>query len=91
MEKIFKKNTELNRRGDRNIPKMYLKAATYTTVGNDTGYFVEFKGTYFPIEFNFMNCFWFLVKYNKQKSCWKSNKLPTKEYHLNIIDSEVTD
>ena len=63
----------------------------YATVGDNTGYFVEFKGAYFPIEFDFTHCFLFLVKYNKQKSCWEFNKLPTEEYHPDIPDSEVTD
>ena len=46
---------------------------------------------YFPIEFKFTNCFWYLVKYNKQKSCWESNKLFTNDYNLNIPDDKVKD
>ena len=90
-ERSFEKNIPINQRGDWNIPKKYLKAATYTTVGDDTGYFIQFKGMYFPIEFIFTNCFWYLVKYNKQKSCWESNKIPTEDYNLNIPDNKVTD
>ena len=37
-----------------------------------------------------MHCFWYIVKYNNQKSCWESYKLPLKEYNLDIPDSKVT-
>ena len=46
---------------------------------------------YFPVAFDFTHCFWFIVKYNNQKSCWESHKLPPKDYNLDIPDSEVTD
>ena len=55
------------------------------------GYFVHFKGMYFPIEFDFTNCFWYLVKYNDPQSCWVTHKFPKPEYGLEIPDSEVTD
>ena len=87
--KVFKKNLTLNRRGDWNVPKRFLKEAPWATVGDDTGYFVKFKGVYFPIEFDFTNYFWFLVKYNNQDSCWESNKLPNEDYGLNIQDYEI--
>ena len=64
---------------------------SFKTVEDKTGYFTYYKGSYFPIEFDFANCFWFIVKYNNQKSCWESYKLPSKEYHLDIPDSEVAD
>ena len=49
------------------------------------------QGSFFPIEFDFDNCFWFIVKYNNQRSCWESYKLPTEGFCLDIPDSEVTD
>ena len=60
-------------------------------VGDETGYLVYHKGSLFPIEFDFTHCFWYIVKYNNQKSCWESYKLPLKEYNLDIPDSKVTD
>ena len=33
----------------------------------------------------------YLVKYNTQKSCWESNKLPTEEYNLDILDYHIVD
>ena len=44
-----------------------------------------------PVEFDFTHCFWYIVKYNDQQSCWLSHKLPKPEYGLEILDSEVTD
>ena len=90
-EKVFKKGLPINRRGDCNIPKRYLQDATYVTVGDDTGYFVKYKSAYFHIEFDFTHCFWYLVKYNTQKSCWESNKLPTEDYNLDIQDYHIID
>ena len=55
------------------------------------GYFTKLKGTYFPIEFYFTHCFWYLVKYNTQKSCWESNKLPMEEYYLDILEYHIVD
>ena len=50
-----------------------------------------YKGQYIPIEFDFTHCFWYVVKYNNQRSCWVSHKLPLKEYNFDISDSEVVD
>ena len=80
----------VTRRGDCNVPKRYLQDTKYATVGDNTGYFMKFKGVYLPIEFDFTHCFWYFVKYNTQKSCWESNKLPTEEYNLDIPDYHVT-
>ena len=90
-EKVFKAGIALNRRGSRNVPKKFLKAAAYKTVGDETGYYVYHKGSFFPIEFDLDNCFWFIVKYNNQRSCWESYKLPTQDFCLEIPDNEVTD
>ena len=90
-QKVFKASVALNRRGSRNIPKKFLKAAAYETVGDETGYYVYHQVSFFPIEFDFENCFWFIGKYNNQSSCWESYKLPTKDFCLDIPDSEVTD
>ena len=37
-----------------------------------------------------MHCFWYIVKYDNQRSCWVSYKLPSEDYNLDIPDSEVT-
>ena len=87
-EKVFKAGLALNRRRSRNVPKKYLKAVLYEKVRDETGYFVCHQGLFFPVEFDFKNCFWFIVKYNNQKSCWESYKLPTKDFGLEIPDDE---
>ena len=81
----------MNRRGERNVPKKYLKVATYTPEGDKQGYFVYHNGSFVPVEFDFTHCFWYIVKYDDQKSCWVSHKLPSLSYGLDIPDSEVTD
>ena len=90
-QEVFKASIALNRRGSCNVPKKYLKAAAFETVGDETGYYVYHQGSFFPIEFDFDNCFWFIIRYNKQTSCWESYKLPTEDFCLDIPDSEVTD
>ena len=90
-EKVFQTGVPLNRRGERNVPKKYLKSAEYTLDGDDPGYFVYYNGSFIPAEFDFTHCFWYIVKYNDQQSCWLTHKLPKSEYGLEILDSEVTD
>ena len=90
-EKVFKAGIPLNRRGECNVPKKYLKLATFTPEGNEQGYFVYHSGSFFPVEFDFTHCFWYIVKYDNQRSCWVSHKLPPSVYGLDIPDSEVTD
>ena len=88
---MFKAGVPLNRRGERNVPKRYLKGAKYTPEGDEQGYFVYHNGSFIPVEFDFTHCFWYTVKYNNQRSCWASHKLPPPGYGLDIPDSEVTD
>ena len=90
-EQVFKAGIPLNRRGECNVPKKYLKLAVYMPEGDEQGYFVYHNGSFIPVEFDFTHCFWYTVKYDDQRSCWVSNKLPPSEYGLNIPDSEVTD
>ena len=90
-EKVFKEGIPLNRRGERNIPKKYLKTALFTPEGDEQGYFVYHNGLFIAVEFDFTHCFWYIVKYDNQKSCWVSRKLPKPEYGLEILDSGVTD
>ena len=68
-EQVFNKGLAINRRGEHNIPKKYLKAALYATEGDEAGYFVYYKGLCIPVEFDFTHCFWYIVKYDKQRSC----------------------
>ena len=77
-QKVFKAGVALNRRGSRNVPKKFLKAAAYETIGDETGYYVYHQGSFFPIEFDFENCFWFIVRYNNQSSCWNLTNFPPK-------------
>ena len=59
--------------------------------GDEQGHFVYHNGSFIPVEFDFAHCFWYTVKYDNQRSCWASHKLPLPEYGLDILDSEVTD
>ena len=72
-EKVFKVGIPLNRRGEHNVPKKYLKLATYTPNGDEQGYFVYHNNSFFPVEFDFTHCFWYIVKYDNQRSCWVSH------------------
>ena len=90
-ENVFKAGIPLNRRGERNVPRKYLKEAEFTPDRDEPGYFVFYNGLFIPVEFDFTHCFWYIVKYNDQQSCWLTHKLPKPEYGLEILDSEVTD
>ena len=90
-EKVFKAGLSLNRRGERNVRKKYLKAASYMLEGDEQGYFIYHNGSFIPVEFDFTHCFWYIVKYDNQQSCWVSHRLPKPEYGLDIPNSEVTD
>ena len=90
-EKVFKAGLPLSRRGERNVPKKYLKAAGYMPEADEQGYFVYHSGLFIPVEFDFTHCFWYIIKYDNQQSCWVSHKFPKSEYGLEILDSEVTD
>ena len=63
-ESIFKSGLPLNRREERNVPKKYLKSAIFMPEGDTQGYYVYYKGSFVPIEFDFTHCFWYIVKYN---------------------------
>ena len=73
-ENVFKAGIPLNRRGERNVPKKYLKSAEYTPDGDDPGYFVYHKGSFIAVEFDFTHCFWYIVKYNDQGLGRPSNR-----------------
>ena len=90
-EKVFKTGIPLNQRGEHNVPKKYLKSALFTPEGDKQGYFVYHNGSFIAVESDFTHCFWYTVKYDNQKSCWVSHKLPKPEYGLDIPDSKVTD
>ena len=88
-EKVFLEGVPLNRRGERNVPKKYLKATVYSP--EEQGYFVYHNSSYITVEFDFTHGFWYTVKYNNQESCWKTYSIPEPEVGLHIPDSEVTD
>ena len=87
-EKVFKEGIPLNRRGERNVPKKYLKAVVYSP--EEQGYFGYSNGSYVTVEFDFTHCFWYIVKYDNQQSCWFTQSIPSPELGLEIPDSEVT-
>jgi hypothetical protein len=53
----------LNRRGNRSVPKKYLKTAQWALIDNEEGYYCHHNGLYFPIEFNYDNGYWSQVEY----------------------------
>src|SRR5579859_3976734 len=68
----------LERRGDRNIPKRYLKTAEWIDSDGYLEYYVRdliHKET-IPVEFNHTNCSWELVNINLAENCWITEPLP---------------
>jgi hypothetical protein len=85
----FQQGSRLIRRGERTVPKRYIKSAHWLKVGDDEGYFAVHKGAYFPIEFNYEHCYWYGVKYSDIRSTWETLRLAPSEYFLDIQDNEV--
>ena len=88
-ESVFVEGVPINGRGERNVPKRYLQATVYSPEEN--GYFVYHNGSYIAVEFDFTHCFWYIVKYDLQESCWKTHGIPEQSIGLYIPDSEVVD
>ena len=59
--------------------------------GDEQGNFVYHNGSFIAVESDFTHCFWYIVKYDNQRSCWVSHRLPKPEYGLDIPDFEDTD
>jgi hypothetical protein len=53
----------LNRRGNRSVPKKYLKTAQWALIDNEEGYFCHYSGFYYPIEFNYDHGYWSQIEY----------------------------
>jgi hypothetical protein len=85
----FQQGSRLLRRGERTVPKRYIKSAHWLKVGDNKGYFAVHKGVYFPIEFNYEHCYWYCVKYSDIRSTWETLQVAPSEYFLDIQDVEV--
>ena len=85
----FRAGVPIGRRGDRNVPRRYLKNAAWLKVGDDVGYFVFFKGTYFPIEFNFEHHYWYQIKYDKGTSNWVTHHIAPIDHLLSILENKI--
>jgi hypothetical protein len=85
----FQQGSRLLRRGERTVPKRYIKSAHWLKVGDNKGYIAVHKGTYFPIEFNYEHCYWYCVKYSDIRSTWETLRVAPSEYFLDIQDEEV--
>jgi hypothetical protein len=85
----FQPGSRLLRRGERTVPRRYIKSTRWLRVGNDEGYFTIHKGTYFPIEFNYEQCYWYCIKYNYIRSTWETLRVAPSEYFLDIQEDEV--
>jgi hypothetical protein len=85
----FQQGSRLLRRGERTVPKRYIKSAHWLKVGDDEGYFAVHKGAYFPIEFNYEHCYWYCIKYSDIRSTWETLRLAPSEYFLDIQEDEI--
>jgi hypothetical protein len=85
----FQQGSRLLQRGERTVPKRYIKSAHWLKVGDDKGYFAVHKGAYFPIEFNYEHCYWYCFKYSNIRSTWETLQVAPSEYFLDIQEDEV--
>jgi hypothetical protein len=80
----------LNRRGNRSVPKKYLKTAQWALIDNEEGYYCHYSGFYYPIEFNYDHGYWSQIEYRPQNSTWLSWKATPTEWGLDIETDEFT-
>jgi hypothetical protein len=80
----------LNRRGNRSVPKKYLKTAQWALIDNEEGYYCHYSGFYYPIEFNYDHGYWSQIEYRPQNSAWLSWKATPTEWGLDIETDEFT-
>ncbi|KAH9011403.1 hypothetical protein EDB85DRAFT_2228842 [Lactarius pseudohatsudake] len=79
------------RRGERNVPTRYLKAARWRTHRGETGYFVDFPNRpsrYYPVEFSFEHTCWCILATNDE-GVRTVVRPTTHEYRCDILESEV--
>src|SRR5579859_644374 len=67
----------LQRRGERNVPKRYLKTAEWIDSEGYLGYYVRdfINKETIPVEFNHINHSWELVNWNITENCWITEPL----------------
>jgi hypothetical protein len=80
----------LNRRGNRSVPRKYLKTAQWALIDNEEGYYCHNNGFYYPIEFSYDHGYWSQVEYRPQNSAWLSWKATPAEWGLDIEIDEFT-
>jgi hypothetical protein len=85
----FQKGSRLLRRGERTVPKRYIKSAHWLKVGRDKGYFAVYQGAYFPIEFDYEHCYWYCIAYSDIRRTWETLRVAPFEYFLDIQNEEV--
>jgi hypothetical protein len=85
----FQKGSRLLRRGERTVPRRYVKSAHWLKVGRDEGYFAVYQGAYFPIEFNHKHCYWYCIAYSDVRRTWETQRVAPFEYFLDIQNEEV--
>ncbi|KAH9039631.1 hypothetical protein EDB85DRAFT_2141138 [Lactarius pseudohatsudake] len=90
-QRVFEPYT-LNRRGDRNVPVIFLGAARWRTHNGVIGYFVDIPtrpSCYYPVEFNFDHICWAEVAWNPPLQRWDVNRPAGSEFHCDIDRHEI--
>jgi hypothetical protein len=85
----FRKGSRLLRRGERTVPKRYVKNAHWLKVGRDEGYFAVHQGAYLPIEFDHEHCYWYCIAYSDIRRSWETLRVAPFDYFLDIQNEEV--
>ncbi|KAH9056599.1 hypothetical protein EDB87DRAFT_1687262 [Lactarius vividus] len=85
----------IDRRGERNVPKQYLKGAFWQTEQGDPGYVISYTykdGTtgLIPVEFNFEHTCWTKLKWDALHYKLQVVRPAGSGLHIDILQSEVT-
>ena len=82
----------IERRGERNVPQIYLGAARWRTIRGDTGYYVNIPtrpSQWYPVEFNFENLCWVEIAWNAPQNYWDVLRPAGLEYCCDIPECDV--
>ncbi|KAH9050836.1 hypothetical protein EDB87DRAFT_1696226 [Lactarius vividus] len=85
----------IDRRGERNVPKQYLKGAFWQTEQGDPGYVVLYtykdgKTGLIPVEFNFDHTCWTEIRWDELHGKLQVVRPAGSGLHLDIRQSETT-
>ncbi|KAH9063689.1 hypothetical protein EDB83DRAFT_2519849 [Lactarius deliciosus] len=79
----------IDRRGERNVPTKFLKAAYWKDDSHDIGYVARDRKQEYPVEFNFDRVCWCELKWDHREDKYEVIKPTSDAFNCNILASEA--